>query len=140
MPPRDPRPPGRRRSTTHRGPKRPRGDAFPTVRVDLTPDGKDSPVSKLLYSATMSLDGFTARSRRRGQAGRQRGYVNVFGASVAKQCLEAGLLDEVLVLIAPALLGDGTRLFDNPGGTVVRLEPLRPDERGALRHRYRVVQ
>lgn len=41
-------------------------------------------------------------------------YVNVLGASVAKQCLDAGLLDEVLVLIAPVLLGDGTRLFEHP--------------------------
>jgi dihydrofolate reductase len=54
-------------------------------------------------------------------------YVNVLGANVARQCLDAGLLDELLVLIAPVLLGDGTRLFDHPGGTKVRLEPL--DER-----------
>ncbi len=51
-------------------------------------------------------------------------YVNVLGANVAKQCLDAGWLDEVLVLIAPVLLGDGTRLFDHPGGTNVRLERL----------------
>jgi dihydrofolate reductase len=49
-------------------------------------------------------------------------YVNILGASVAKQCLEAGALDEILVFIAPVLLGDGTRLFDHPGGTNVRLE------------------
>jgi dihydrofolate reductase len=49
-------------------------------------------------------------------------YVNVLGASVGRQCLEAGLLDEILVLIAPVLLGDGVRLFDHPGGTRVRLE------------------
>jgi dihydrofolate reductase len=51
-------------------------------------------------------------------------YVNVLGANVAKQCLEAGILDEILVLIAPVLLGDGTRLFEHPGGTNVRLETL----------------
>lgn len=56
-------------------------------------------------------------------------YVNVLGANVARQCLEAGLLDEILVLIAPVLLGDGTRLFEHPGGTNVRLEPI--DERRA---------
>ena len=54
-------------------------------------------------------------------------YVNVLGANVAAQCLEAGLLDEVLVLIAPVLLGDGTRLFEHPGGTNIRLEPLDPE-------------
>jgi dihydrofolate reductase len=51
-------------------------------------------------------------------------YVNVLGADTARQCLEAGALDEVLVLIAPVLLGDGVRLFDHPGGTKVRLDRL----------------
>ncbi|MEV4163486.1 dihydrofolate reductase family protein [Nonomuraea dietziae] len=51
-------------------------------------------------------------------------YVNVLGANVARQCLEAGVLDEVLVIIAPVMLGDGVRLFDHPGGTNVRLERL----------------
>lgn len=35
-------------------------------------------------------------------------YVNVPGADIARQCLEAGALDEVLTIIAPVLLGDGT--------------------------------
>jgi dihydrofolate reductase len=51
-------------------------------------------------------------------------YVNILGADVARQCLEAGELDEILTIIAPVLLGDGTRLFDHPGGTNVRLERL----------------
>jgi dihydrofolate reductase len=51
-------------------------------------------------------------------------YVNVLGASVARSCLEAGLLDEVLVLVAPVMLGDGVRLFEHPGGREVRLERL----------------
>jgi dihydrofolate reductase len=52
-------------------------------------------------------------------------YVNVLGASVARSCLEAGLLDEVLVLVAPVLLGDGVRLFEHPGGREIRLERMR---------------
>jgi dihydrofolate reductase len=51
-------------------------------------------------------------------------YVNVLGASVARQCLDAGVLDEIFVSIAPVLLGDGVRLFDHPGGANVRLERL----------------
>jgi len=51
-------------------------------------------------------------------------YVNVLGADTAKQCLEAGAVDEILVFIAPVLLGDGVRLFDRPGGTNVKLERL----------------
>jgi dihydrofolate reductase len=59
-------------------------------------------------------------------------YVNVLGADVARQCLEAGVLDEILVIIAPVLLGDGTRLFDHPGGTNVRLEPLELQGGGSI--------
>ncbi|GAA3724376.1 dihydrofolate reductase [Spinactinospora alkalitolerans] len=51
-------------------------------------------------------------------------YVNVLGASIARQCLDAGVLDEILVFIVPVLLGDGVRLFDRPGGTNIRLERL----------------
>jgi dihydrofolate reductase len=55
----------------------------------------------------------------RGAAGGR--YVNVLGADVARQCLAAGLLDEILVLVVPELLGDGTRIFDWPGGHSVDL-------------------
>jgi dihydrofolate reductase len=51
-------------------------------------------------------------------------YVNVLGAEVARGCLELGALDEVLVLVAPILLGDGTRLFEHPGGAEVALERI----------------
>jgi dihydrofolate reductase len=43
--------------------------------------------------------------------------VGVFGADVARQCLEAGLLDELVVHVAPVLLGGGVRLYGAaPGG------------------------
>ncbi|MET9019368.1 dihydrofolate reductase family protein [Actinopolymorpha sp. NPDC004070] len=51
-------------------------------------------------------------------------YVNVLGARTAHGCVEAGLLDEILVFVAPVLLGDGVRLFEHPGGTDVRLERM----------------
>ncbi|SER07440.1 dihydrofolate reductase family protein [Microlunatus flavus] len=58
-------------------------------------------------------------------------YVNVLGAGVARSLIEADLLDEVMVFIAPFLLGDGVRLFDRPGGRTVRLEPVdRPEITG----------
>jgi dihydrofolate reductase len=56
------------------------------------------------------------------------GYVNIIGADVARQCLAAGALDEVLVFVTPVLLGDGVRLFDQPGGVHVDLERIRSDE------------
>lgn len=49
------------------------------------------------------------------------GYVTVIGADVARQMIDEGLLDEVLVFYVPVFLGDGVRLFDRPGGGEVRL-------------------
>lgn len=51
-------------------------------------------------------------------------YVNILGANVARACLDADLLDEVLVSIVPVMLGDGTRLFERPGGDNVALERI----------------
>jgi dihydrofolate reductase len=70
----------------------------------------------------------TALARCRELAG--TGLVAVFGADVARQCLEAGALDEVLVLVLPVMLGDGTRLLDRPGGDPVRLEVIGAEELG----------
>ncbi|MEV4058156.1 dihydrofolate reductase family protein [Amycolatopsis sp. NPDC049688] len=68
------------------------------------------------------------------------GYVAVLGATTARRCREAGLLDEVLVHVAPVLLGDGVRLFDHPGGTLVRLEPVELSHAGPIANvRYRVA-
>ncbi|MFL6101644.1 MAG: dihydrofolate reductase family protein [Actinomycetales bacterium] len=52
-------------------------------------------------------------------------YVSILGADVARQCLEAGFVDEILVGIVPVFLGDGVRLFDVRGGRAVRLERIR---------------
>lgn len=67
-------------------------------------------------------------------------YVNILGADVARQCLEAGMLDEILVVITPVLLGDGVRLFDHPGGTRIRLERIRVSESAhPANHWFRVA-
>lgn len=38
--------------------------------------------------------------------------VLLLGANVVDQCLEAGLVDEILMHLVPELVGDGVRLFD----------------------------
>lgn len=66
--------------------------------------------------------------------------LEIFSATIGRQLLERGLIDEIDLHIAPVLLGDGIRLFDNPGGAPVRLE--RPDGGGlpaAVNVRYRPV-
>ena len=60
------------------------------------------------------------------------GDVVVLGASIARQCLEAGLLDEVIVHVAPVLVGDGVRLFDRTGGEPVKLDPISSIDEGGM--------
>jgi dihydrofolate reductase len=57
------------------------------------------------------------------RAARDR-YVVILGADVARQCIEARLIDEVLIHVVPVLLGDGVRLFTRPGGDEVHMEPV----------------
>lgn len=54
--------------------------------------------------------------------------VEVFSPTIGRQLLERGLIDEIDLHIAPVLLGDGIRLFDNPGGVPVRLELVNGDD------------
>jgi dihydrofolate reductase len=85
-----------------------------------------------------SLD--EAVSQARSAAGAKE-YVNVLGAATARQCLQAGVLDEVLVCVAPILLGDGTPLFRLPGGASVPLQRLSlSDVPHAINAWYRVVR
>jgi dihydrofolate reductase len=61
------------------------------------------------------------------------------GASAVQQYLEAGLLDELQVNVAPVLLGGGTRLFGDSGAEQA-LEITRVVEAPAVTHlRYRVA-
>jgi len=57
--------------------------------------------------------------------------LEVFSATIGRQLLERGLIDEIDLHIAPVLLGDGIRLFDNPGGAPVRLELRSGDQHSA---------
>ncbi|MET9393439.1 dihydrofolate reductase family protein [Streptomyces sp. NPDC006624] len=64
--------------------------------------------------------------------------VEVFSPTIGRQLLDRGLIDEIDLHIVPVLLGDGIRLFHNPGGPPVRLEFLNGGERtAAVNVRYR---
>src|SRR3712207_2375499 len=67
--------------------------------------------------------------------------VAVGAASIAQQCLRAGLLDEVHVDLVPVLLGDGVRLFEHLGTTPIELESTRVIEAPDVTHlTFRVVK
>ncbi|WP_263974159.1 dihydrofolate reductase family protein [Streptomyces albicerus] len=64
--------------------------------------------------------------------------VEVLSASIGAQLIERGLIDEIDLHIVPVLLGDGIRLFDNPGGAPVRLDRVHdgaPNEEFSVRFR-----
>ena len=62
------------------------------------------------------------------------------GANTVRQFLEAGLLDELQIHLAPVLLGDGVRLFDHVDPERIELEPTRVIDSPRVTHlRYRVV-
>ena len=67
----------------------------------------------------------TARSAAGGK------NLEILGADVAGQCLQRGLVDEILVYVLPVLLGDGIR-FSSPGIARIDLEPVSSTRSGAV--------
>jgi dihydrofolate reductase len=97
---------------------KPFGGGWDGPQFVLTHHAPDTPVPGVTFVGDLN-SGVAAAKAAAGDK-----YVNVLGASIARQCLDAGVLDEILVCIAPVLLGDGVRLLDRPGGTNVKLERL----------------
>ena len=60
------------------------------------------------------------------------GRIGLLGAGIARQCLELGVLDEIVVQVAPVMLGDGVRMFDIAGGRQTELEKATVAESGKL--------
>jgi dihydrofolate reductase len=58
----------------------------------------------------------TAASAARGKA------VIIFGANIARQCLDAKLLYEIVIHLVPVLLGNGVRLIESAGLGPIALE------------------
>ncbi len=71
------------------------------------------------------------------------GDVSVGGAALATQLLDAGLLDELLLFVHPAVLGGGRPLFDPPASgsrAPLLLDLLETEtfDNGVVLHRYAV--
>jgi len=64
--------------------------------------------------------------------------LEVLSPTIGRQLLELGLIDEIDLHIAPILLGEGIRLYDNPGGAPIRLHWVgEGDATSAIDVRYR---
>lgn len=64
----------------------------------------------------------------------------ILSPTIGRQLLQRRLIDELDLHISPVLLGDGIRLFDNPGGQPIRLELRNGDRPSAeINVRYHPV-
>src|SRR3990172_2770745 len=73
---------------------------------------------------TFVTDGVESAIRQARQAAGDKDVV-VCTASILQQCLNAGLMDEIHIDMAPVLLGSGIRLFDHLGIEPIELESIR---------------
>jgi RibD C-terminal domain len=79
-----------------------------------------------------------AEAVRIGLAAADGKNLEVFSPTIGRQLLDLGLIDEIDLHIVPVLLGDGIRLYDNPGGAPVRLHRVGDsDPASAVNVRYR---
>src|SRR6266566_5268848 len=90
---------------------------------------------------TFVTDGIeSALKQAKAAAGEKQVYV-MGSASIAGQCLQAGLLDEIQLHLVPMLLGGGIRLFDHIGTKLIQLESVKVIEAtGVIHLRFRVVK
>jgi dihydrofolate reductase len=85
---------------------------------------------------TGGLDEALGRAR---EAAGDRNVIVMGGADVLRQCLDAGVVDELMLTIAPVLLGAGKRLFDGIERTDLDFERVAVIESPYATHiRYRV--
>ena len=98
-------------------------------------------VPKGTTSFTFVTDGIESAIEQAKTAAGEK-MVGIMGANVAKQCIQAGLLDEIRVHIAPFLLGDGVRLFYYAGAHLVELERTAVIESssGVTHIHYRIIK
>ena len=85
-------------------------------------------------------DGVESAVRQARKAAGEKDVV-ICTASILQQCLNAGLVDEIHIDVAPLLLGQGVRLFDHLNINPVQLERIRVvDAPGVTHLGYRVIK
>ncbi len=91
---------------------------------------------------TFVTEGIEAALEQARAAAGEKDVAVAGGANVGQQYLKAGLLDELKIHVAPLLLGDGTRLFENHlGPEQLELELTQAIDSPAAAHlRYRLAK
>jgi dihydrofolate reductase len=113
----------------------PLGDA-PVFVVTHSPPGT-VPAGRTSFTF---VEGVQAAVEQAQHAAGHKDVSVIGGASVARQCLVAGLLDEVQIHLTPVLLGQGIRLIDHLDGNGITLEQTRVREAPGVTHLgYRVL-
>ena len=91
---------------------------------------------------TFVTDGLESAINQAQVAARDKDVTIIGGASVARQALNAGLVDELEIDIMPVLLGDGLRLFEEIDNGQMQLQRLEVMElpRGRTHLKFRIIK
>lgn len=88
---------------------------------------------------TFVTDGVESAVQQAKEAAKDKN-VSIGTASIAQQCIRAGLLDEMHLHVAPILLGKGIRLFDQIGTEQIELESQKVTDGSDVTHlKYRLL-
>jgi dihydrofolate reductase len=93
-------------------------------------------------SFTFIRDGIESAVTQAKAAAGDKDVTVIAAASIARQCLQAGLADELHIDIMPVLLGSGLRLFEDLDMESIRLERMKVVELpgGRTHMRFRIVK
>jgi len=109
----------------------------------LTHHARDAVIKEGGTTFTFVTEGVESALEQARAAAGEKDVAIAGGAKVAQQFLKAGLLDELQIHVAPILLGDGVRLFDNhlsgAPGELVRTRVVESPT-GVTHLRYEVVK
>jgi dihydrofolate reductase len=116
------------------------GSPYKVEHLVLTHDVPEN-VAEGEMTFTFVTNGIESAIERAKTAAGDRNVVVGGGASIAQQCIRAGLIDEIQIHLVPVLLSDGIRLFEHLGTEHIELERTRVIKTPFATHlRFRVVK
>ena len=90
---------------------------------------------------TFVTDGIESAFEQANAAAGDKDVSVMGGASIGRQYIAAGFVDEIRIHLVPVLFGNGTRMFEHLGSEHIRLETAEVLDTPAATHlRYRIVR